>query len=182
MNYPILRSALGLAALAIALVVPASADLTTVDFSPLSATGPIDLNYGSNPAGLTLNGVTFHYDDFGSGVDSASATAAGIRGTTYGVLEFFFDSPADRLLLDFSLPRATGVDAYGFVAGTGSGSLDYSGGAFDQAALYFSVEAPEFTVSNVSYEPIPEPASVLLFGTGMAGLILARARRRRERG
>lgn len=152
----------------------------TVDFSTLG-TNSVDITTASNPAGYTLNGVTFRYDDFGSGVDTAQIDAAGGHGSTAGGLILDFDTPVTALNFDFSLLGAPGSvsDALDIAfknAGNDAGSLQvsaaftprnvsnpalggdalgklgYTGAAFDQAFVYFSTDAARFDLTNASYD------------------------------
>ena len=64
------------------------------------------------------------------------------------------------------------------------GRFEYSGAAFDVVTLYFwaGVEEPlEFEVANISYSPVPEPASLLVWA-GIAGLGCCQVVRRKLRG
>jgi hypothetical protein len=77
---------------------------------------PVDITLENNPAGLTLDGVNFTYDNYGSSTDYAFADASGIYGTTYGVLALNFSTPAVGLKLDFSVLGVTGPDPYALMA------------------------------------------------------------------
>jgi hypothetical protein len=74
----------------------------SVDFSVLGM-NTIDITLQNNPTGLTLNGLNFGYDNYGSLTDFASADSIGIYGTTYGPLIYNFSTPAMGLRFDFSL-------------------------------------------------------------------------------
>lgn len=179
----------------------------TVDFSVLGINS-IDITRSSNPNGYTLNGVNFWYDNQGSAADTASVDASGIFGTTNGLLAFDFAAPATALNFDFSLLGATGsLDDGLFImfknggndvadmlipatfipydpndltqGGDAMGTLSYSGAAFDQAQMYLSLGAPYFSVSNLSYEPVPEPGSLMVLGSGVVGLLGLMRRRAR---
>lgn len=65
--------------------------------------------------------------------------------------------------------------------GLASGSFSYSGSVFNQAQMFFSLDAPLFTVENVCYEKattvaVPAPGACLLAVIGLAG-IAGKARR-----
>ena len=85
----------------------ALANTVAVDFSVLGM-NTVDITLENFPPPLTLNGVTFGYDNFGSSSDFASADAAGIYGTTYGGLNFSFSGPANGLNFNFALLNPTG--------------------------------------------------------------------------
>ena len=188
---------------------PASA--TLVDFSDMQET--IDITQAINPAGYSASGVTFSYDDFGSGVDFATVDSFGIFGTTPGVLLLDFATPSTALNLNFSLLEAVLADPQtgqipdaltvlffragnmsdftsasadfqandpgDLTLGFATGALAYSGLSFDHAELYFSTDAPFFTVDNVSYQPVPEPTSFVLLALGLLVLGSWRYYRRR---
>jgi hypothetical protein len=61
------------------------------------------------------------------------------------------------------------------------GSLAYNGAAFDQAVAYFDPVQSDpaqnpyyFTVGNISYKTVPEPATWSLFALGLSGLLIKR--------
>lgn len=175
---------------------------TMVDFS--AVTTSTDITIATNPTGYNLNGVTFSYDDYGSGVDYALVDSTGIFGTTSGVLRYDFMTPATALNVNFSLLDAVSqtsqisdaltvllfsggnfldfsTSVADFLAydptidptlGFATGAFAYDGPAFDHAELYFSLDAPFFTVDNVSYQPapVPEPATFALLAMGLLGV------------
>ena len=63
--------------------------------------------------------------------------------------------------------------------GLASGILAYSGTAFDHTELFFSTEAPIFAIENMSYEPVPEPGTIVLLAVGLIGLGVLRFKRQR---
>ncbi|MFA7060786.1 MAG: PEP-CTERM sorting domain-containing protein [Pedobacter sp.] len=64
--------------------------------------------------------------------------------------------------------------------GLASGILAYSGTAFDHAELFFSTEAASiFAIENMSYEPVPEPGTIVLLAAGLIGLGVLRFKRQR---
>lgn len=192
-----------------------------VDFSVL---GPptndppltVDITTAVNTDGFTLDGVTFRYDDFGSGIDFGLVDPAGVFGTTGGGLFLDFAIPASSLALDFYLYDAFSADGDGMpmadalfalffangsfldlltvaadffaydpladqTLGMAFATLAYQGPAFDQAVLYFSLDAPIFSVDNLIYEPIPEPSTIVLLTVGLVGLIGLQRKERNRR-
>lgn len=90
------------------IAIAGTAMATVVDFSALGppANDPpisLDITAAINPTGYTGNGVTFRYEDFGSGVDYAIVDPSGIFGTVAGALLLDFAAPATGLAFTFSL-------------------------------------------------------------------------------
>jgi|GEM_PF-5123919 len=191
--------------------VEAQGTTVVVDFSVLSI--PTDITIENNPpgyAGLTLNGATMSYDNYGSASDFANANSAGIAGTTYGPLNFSFTAPATAMNFDFTVTGVPGPDPNALVAsfslagsivdtvtvpgtfggGQINGSLAYTAGAgvtFDQATMFFTISnsAPPgygFTTQNISYvSTVPEPGTSALWGLGAGWLLLIRRLHNRVR-
>lgn len=142
----------------------------------------------TSPDSLTLGGIKFWYDNFGDGTQSAYVSSNGVQGTTGGALYLDFAIPATSLDFSFLLHSfnpagdlSSVVTAIfsnneiawapgAFASEDVSGLFSYTGPAFSQAAIYFSVDAPNFLLSNVSYTPAPLPGAFLLLTSGMAAL------------
>lgn len=132
--------------------------LSAFDFSPAgtlfvpgSQRVPVDPKlYGTGPGGNT--------------VDNAVATLGSFDGESSTVTPFGFVSMGDGGLLSFNLTGPVST----------SGLYLYIGEVGDNGEL----AAGRITVSDTPVPPVPEPASMLLFGTGLAGLL---ARRRAKR-
>jgi hypothetical protein len=185
-------------------VAPAKANIITVDFSGFGNSF-IDLTIQNpnNPPGFTgiatPDGLTFAYDDSDNdGMDFAAISSSGIFGTTPHILSMDFGPTqygmATGLWIDFALIGALEdfvpaglfvqldngelalADAVGF-PGAASGNLSYEGSPFSRAFLAFSPDAQYFDISNVSYEPVPEPSTMILLGSGLAGFIFCRRKK-----
>lgn len=190
----------------VALAAPVAVDFTALGPPTNDPPLTVDITTSVNTFGLTLDGVTFRYDDFGTGVDFGLVDPAGVFGTTGGGLFLDFGIPATALTLDFYLFDAFSADGDGMpmldalaalffrngafldivtvaadffaydpatdpTLGSAFSSLAYQGPAFDQAALFFSLDAPIFTLDNVVYEPVPEPSTIALLTVGLVGLV-----------
>jgi|GEM_PF-936207 len=180
---------------------PAFAMPVDVDFSSLGANSA-DITI---PDSCVLDGVTFHYDNFGIATDTFGNPAVvqvdggSVWGSTYGCLTPDFNTPATALTFDFALLGASqSVDDALVVTfsnsgnsvtdtvvptafapydpnnpglgGDSLGTLTYKSAQFDQALIFFSIDAPYFGASNMTYEPVsttaPEPGSLLALVAG----------------
>jgi hypothetical protein len=190
----------------LALSATAQAGPVAVDFSVLMVAGVDHAVDITTPSSITLNGVTFTYDNFGTPINElgdpvfAQAQAFGIFGNpNNGVLEMSFATPVTGLSFLYSnLSNTVGPveDALLALLGFPNGDLngivitpgnlndsltfDYQGPAFSVASLYFAVEAQYFTIENITYTPVPEPSTLLLLGSGLAGLAGLGWRRNRQ--
>lgn len=131
--------------------IAGTAMATVVDFSTL---GPptndppisIDITVAINPAGYTASGVTFSYEDFGSGVDFAVVDPAGIFGTAAGALLLDFATPATALGFNFSLLDVVWPDPQASQIPDALAVLFFSGGILSD----FSSAAADF----LAYDPV----------------------------
>jgi hypothetical protein len=137
-----MRQLIVIGALLVQVVISGSAHAVSnsVDFSVLGI-NTIDITLQNNPAGLTLNGVNFSYDNYGSLYDFAAADSSGIYGTTYGPLIYNFSTPAMGLRFDFSLlgvPNDTKSDfmTYALVA------LYFNNGSFIDTRITPAIYTP----------------------------------------
>lgn len=177
----------------------ALANAAVVNFNSLGINST-DITVSTNPAGLTLDGVTFKYDNFGTTLDddygqpvAALVDAAGVFGNTYGGLVLDFSAPVTSLTVQFSLVGVAESESVAdalfallnngnadvadlaaaatfvpydsgdpLAGGDAFGTLVYSGAPINHAEMYFSLDAPSFTVNGLSYESVPEPTTLVL--------------------
>jgi hypothetical protein len=174
-----------------AIATPVQVDFTTLGSNFYDIT---------KPGSYTIGEVTFSYENFGNTADSATIDSLGVWGTTGGSLSLDFARPAKTLGFDFSLPNVSnsytealytvlsglgvGPISASFIPydptdpaslGDARGTFSFTGASFNKADMYFTVEVPYFTVSNVSYEPeaspVPVPPGVLLLASGLLGMV-----------
>lgn len=174
----------------IALAASVAAQSVPLDFSTVVTPADITL-----PNAYAMGNVILSYDNFGSGLGSAQVNQAGISGTTYGSLIFNFSGPMTTLNFDFTLENVAGpiedavaltfklagndsADAEVATAnytpydpahpengGRTTGSVHFTGSAFDQAILFFSPDAGSFTLGTASYSDGSQP--------GLTNVVLA---------
>ncbi len=149
--------------------------------------------------GVTVQDVTFTYDDGGSGA-LAFIGPYGVRegnfvlaGETIGLLTLDFAVPTTSLGFDFWLDAAgdvtdgvlaelyapngdfidvsTAKALYDDEIGLAQGAFLYEGAPISQALLLFDIsDSTGFLLDNVATQPVPEPGSLLLLASGLAGL------------
>ena len=141
----------------------------SVDFSVLGppANDPpltVDITTASNPAGFTLSGVTFRYDDFGSGVDFSFIDENGLFGTTGGMLALDFSTPATGLTLNFALLDAISSSGDGSQMPDSMVALFFSNGVFQDSTSI----AADFLAYDMGIDPTLGLATGLLNYQGRA--------------
>ena len=155
-------------AVVLALSATAQAAPISVDFSVLMIGGVDTAVDITSPAFITLNGVTFTYDNFGTPINElgnsvfAQAQSFGIFGNpNNGVLEMIFDAPVTRLSFLYSnlgdIPQGTSVlveDALlflpGFSDGSSSGDAVLLPGLLNET-LSFDYQGPAFTQASLFF-------------------------------
>lgn len=151
-------------------------------------------------------GAGWPFDFVSGGCVAAQVDVSGLNGTTDGVYVLGFASPVYQLSFDVAYlysvvdPPPDPAD-YGVTAVLRNGGVDigqyptlnadhgtfsYVGPAFTEAWLYFSpvtvsgapVGQAFVSVDAMSFSEVPEPGSAILLVLGLAGLGVARLKRR----
>jgi len=146
---------------------PCGAGASLPLFGFLSAQGS---DPGFSDAVVTLRGE--EYRDFG--IDDPYGFILELEGTA--VLPSFGDGAAQSVMAPFTLTGRffDGMSITQLVGG-GMATLGLTQAAFEGVPLW-SVEQVRYDMQDTA--PIPEPGTLLLVGTGLAGIARARARRR----
>jgi len=120
---------------------------------------------------------------FGDGTTYLSQTFADVAGKIYNLTFTFFSTDANQNYFSASVDGGVLFSGTNIAGGTSTEDLTFIGAGSD-TLTFASYAGGYFTLSNVavieSVPPMPEPGTLMLFGTGLAAIATATRRRRRK--
>ena len=176
------------------------ADPVTLTFSELTTQPVNGLSFMGVTFGFQVGGLSSadaRYNAEGPGLLTFIQDAS-LEGTTTGVLMLDFAAQTPILRFGVALSSlnalAPGISVQLFDASLqplgvltldtsplltfSEGQFSYLGAPIRRAVITFNAAGARFAVDNLTFEPVPEPASLVLFGIGLAGLVASRKRRK----
>ena len=152
----------------------------TTGYSSLDHAYPVldlcSLNVTSGNTGghLTVS-VTDTYGDVSDIADGIEGFMFSVGGSTHGTVDFTANINGTELFLDwddlmYSGFAFAGTDSIQGIPGTGAFDVTITADIYHAAGNYVN------TSFDAEVAPVPEPATMLLFGTGLLGLAVTRRR------